>query len=93
MKLNFPHYRLQFANRVKELHKIQKQTQLERNNLQHNKSLGEASNPTKKKRSTGNFCPLVERKNSPKNQTFRFTLRGQNCQVITAQAHTTAIGS
>ncbi len=75
-KLNFPHYRLQFANRVKELHKIQKRTQLERDSLLHNRSLGEASNPTTKKRSTRNFSPLVERKNWPKNQTFRFTLRG-----------------
>jgi hypothetical protein len=72
----FPDYRLQFANRVKELHTIQKQTQLERDSLLHNRSLGEASNPTKKKRSTGNFSPLVERKNWPKSQTFRFTLRG-----------------
>jgi hypothetical protein len=56
--------------------KIQKQTQLERDSLLHNRSLGEASNPTKKKRSTGNFSPLVERKNWPKSQTFRFTLRG-----------------
>lgn len=72
----FPDYGLQFANRVKELHKIQKQTQLERDSLLHNRSLGEASNPTKKKRSTGNFSPLVEMKNWPKSQTFRFTLRG-----------------
>ncbi len=86
LKLNIPHYRLQFANRVKELHKIQKQTQLERDSLLHTQQIAWGSEQTDEEK-TKHWKLLSARREEKLAEQSDFPFHTTGAETVTSLLH------